>query len=94
MDIFSWNRTLPTTDLRQCETKKQWLSKNEVPVTTPKPGLDLHKLLLCVWWNIRGIVHYELLKPGNTIIAAVYCKHLERMNRKLKVERQNLVDRK
>lgn len=74
--------------------KKQWLSKKEVPVPTPKPGLTLRKVLLCVWWDIRGIIHYELLKPGNTVTAAVYCEQLERMNEKLKTKRPLLVEKK
>lgn len=74
--------------------KKQWLSKTAVPVPTPKPGLTLRKVLLCVWWDIRGIIYYELLKPGDTVTAAVYCEQLERMNEKLKVKRPDLVNRK
>ena len=53
---------------------KQWLSKRQPPVPTPKPNLCLRKTLLCVWWDIHGIIHYELLKPVETITADVYCQ--------------------
>lgn len=74
--------------------KKQWLSKNETPISTPRPGLTLRKIMLCVWWDIRGIIHYELLKPGNTVTAEVYCQQIERLNEKLKVKRPSLINRK
>ncbi|XP_037891082.1 histone-lysine N-methyltransferase SETMAR-like [Glossina fuscipes] len=46
---------------------KQWLSANERPLPTHKQSLSLRKVLLCIWWDYSGIVHYELLKPGETV---------------------------
>jgi len=25
------------------------------------------KTMLCVWWDQKGVIYYELLKPGETI---------------------------
>ncbi|GFV91063.1 histone-lysine N-methyltransferase SETMAR [Trichonephila clavipes] len=44
--------------------KRQWLSLKEPPRKTAKPGLHKKKALLGVWWGIRGIIHFEKLKPG------------------------------
>ena len=51
--------------------------------STPKPGLHPKKTLLCVWWGIRGIVHFELLKYGQTVNADLYCEQLNQVNRAL-----------
>ncbi|GFS85410.1 histone-lysine N-methyltransferase SETMAR [Trichonephila clavipes] len=52
--------------------KGQWLCSNEPPQTA-KPGLHLKKALLYIWWGIRGIVHFEVLKPAETVNADLYC---------------------
>ncbi|XP_047370026.1 histone-lysine N-methyltransferase SETMAR-like [Vespa velutina] len=60
--------------------KRKWLSPNESPRSTAKPGLHPKKALVCVWWSIRGIVHFEMLKPGQTVNADLYCEQLDRVN--------------
>ena len=72
---------------------KHWLSKRQPPVPTPKPNLYLRKTLLCVWWDIHGIIHYELLKPGETITADVYCAQLERLKEALLSKWPGLINR-
>jgi histone-lysine N-methyltransferase SETMAR len=74
--------------------KRQWLSRNELPRTTAKPGLHPKKALLCVWWNTRGVVYFEVLKPGQTINADVYYEQLERINRSLIEKYPAIVNRK
>lgn len=29
--------------------------------------------LLCVWWNMQGIIHYEMIEHGMAITVDVYC---------------------
>ena len=72
----------------------QWLSSNQLTIPTPKPSLTLKKVLLCVWWDCGGIIHFELLKPGETITAEVYCQQLDRLHAELLVKRPALVNRK
>ncbi|GBP07860.1 hypothetical protein EVAR_78037_1 [Eumeta japonica] len=31
-----------------------------------KSGLTRNKLMLCVWWDSKGIIHYQLLPPRKT----------------------------
>jgi [histone H3]-lysine36 N-dimethyltransferase SETMAR len=73
---------------------KQWLSTNQPAVHTPKPCLTLKKVLLCVWWDCGGIIHFELLKPGETITAQVYCSQLDRVNAKILEKRTSLINQK
>ncbi|XP_076166383.1 lymphocyte-specific helicase isoform X3 [Ptiloglossa arizonensis] len=74
--------------------KRQWLSPNESPQSTAKPGLHPKKALLCVWWSIRGVVHFEVLKPGQTVNADLYCEQLDRVNKSLIEKWPAIVNRK
>ncbi|GFV25331.1 histone-lysine N-methyltransferase SETMAR [Trichonephila clavipes] len=74
--------------------KRQWLSPNEPPRRTAKPGLHPKKALLCVWWGIRGIVHFEVLKAGETVNADLYCEQLGRLNQLLIEKYPAIINRK
>lgn len=63
--------------------KSQWLDKKQPPLPTPKPNPHGKKVMLCVWWNTRGVVHHEVLEKGETVDSQLYCQQLERVNRKL-----------
>ena len=39
--------------------------------------------MLCVWWDLKGVVYYELLKPGETVNAGRYQQQLIDLNRSL-----------
>ncbi|XP_035734903.1 histone-lysine N-methyltransferase SETMAR-like [Vespa mandarinia] len=58
--------------------KRQWLSLNESPRST----------------SIRGIVHFEVLKPGQTVNADLYCEQLDRVNQSLSEKYPAIVNRK
>lgn len=47
------------------EQKRAWGKRNKLPLATPKTSLHLKKVMLCVWWDWKGILHYELL-PNNS----------------------------
>lgn len=61
----------------------QWVSQGETP--QPEPRRDPHgmKVLLSIWWNIHGIVHFELLPSNTFITSSLYCSQLERVYSKL-----------
>ncbi|XP_015189801.1 PREDICTED: histone-lysine N-methyltransferase SETMAR-like [Polistes dominula] len=63
--------------------EKQLLSLGEASVSRPEPSLTIQKILVCVWWDTFGIIHYELLEPGQTVTATTYCEQLERMKQEL-----------
>lgn len=64
--------------------KQGWLRPNEPPRSM---YYDAHftsqNALLCAWWNIRAIVHFEAFKPGQTVDADFYCEPLEQVNQAL-----------
>jgi hypothetical protein len=37
--------------------KRQWLGAGETSVATPKSDLYPKKIILSVWWGIKGIIH-------------------------------------
>ena len=63
--------------------KRQWVDTQEQPKLKPKAELHQKKVMLSVWWGVRGIYHWELL-PENTIITAgVYTEQLQRLAAKV-----------
>ena len=74
--------------------KKQWLSPRQSPAPTARRELHQRKVLLSVWWDIQGIIHYELLEPGRTITAEVYCEQLDRLKSAIDQKRPALANRK
>lgn len=73
--------------------QSQWLSPGQAPIPTPKGDLHPRKILLCVWWDYRGIIYFELLPQGKTVTAAVYCAQLDRLHKQLLIKRPALVNR-
>ena len=63
--------------------------------STPTAKLNIHgkKLMLCIWWDQFGDVYYELLKPNETIIGALYRTQLMRLSRALKKKRAHYYSR-
>lgn len=86
---FEWLTNLVTGDEKWVlyvnhTCKRQWLGKGETGIPTLKDELHPKKVMLSVWWGIRGIIHWELLPKGSTITADLYCQQLERVAANLK----------
>ena len=63
--------------------RHQWVDQDAEPEPEAKPGLHQKKVMLCVWWSVRGVIHYELLPPNTTVTASYYCNQLESVNSQL-----------
>ena len=74
--------------------RKQYLSRGQKPLTTARSSLHPKKALLCVWWDQIGIIHFELLKMGQTVTADIYCQQLERLHEALIAKRPAMVNRR
>jgi len=44
--------------------KRSWSKADDPPQMISKPELTANKVMLSVWWDWKGIVHYELLQRG------------------------------
>jgi len=68
--------------------KKKYYAKpvNRYPSTSTSTRPNIHdsKLMLCIWWDQKGLVYYELLKPGDSIMDDRYRLQLIRLNRALR----------
>ncbi|GFV45018.1 histone-lysine N-methyltransferase SETMAR [Trichonephila clavipes] len=62
--------------------------------TVPKPIIHQRKVLLCLWWDRKGLVYYELLKQRKPIHADLYCNQLDKLNTAIKEKRPALASRK
>ncbi|GBP17860.1 Mariner Mos1 transposase [Eumeta japonica] len=47
--------------------KRSWSKGKQAPQTVAKLGSSRNKLILCIWWDWKGIIHCELLPLGKTI---------------------------
>ncbi|GBP16054.1 hypothetical protein EVAR_94395_1 [Eumeta japonica] len=45
--------------------------------------------MLCVWWEWKGIIHYELLPPSKTINLDLYCQQLMRLTEEVEKNSRN-----
>ena len=75
------------------EWKRWWGKWNEPPPTTPKAGLHLKKVMLCVWWDWKGVLYYELLLENQTINSK-YFSQLDQLKATLDKKSPELVNRK
>lgn len=76
------------------ETRQHyWVPKGTATPARPKQKTNRKKLLLCVWWNCKRIVHHEFLNPGESVTADVYSAQLERVQSALLQKQPSLVNR-
>lgn len=72
----------------------QWLYPGQPALPVPKRDRFEKKVMLCVWWNFEGIVHFELVPDGRGITAEVYSHQLERVEAVMRERYPALVNRK
>ena len=48
--------------------KKSWVDPGALSTSTARPNRFGRKRMLCVWWYQKGVIYYELLKPGERLM--------------------------
>ena len=76
------------------EWKRSWGKQNEPPPITPKSCLHAKKVMLCIWWDWKGVLYYELLLENWTIHSNKYCSQLDELKAVLSEKRPEWVNRK
>lgn len=76
------------------QRKRTWKKSNESPEQVSKADQHQMKVMLCIWWDCRGIIYYELLQRGETITADKYCDQLSRVDAAIRQNRPALINRK
>src|SRR5271166_880747 len=56
--------------------KGQLVGRYEQPEPEPKGDMHPKQRLHSVWWDFRGIIYWELLKPSTTVTAQIYSAQL------------------
>ena len=85
---YQWLQNLITSDEKYVlyvnyTRKWQWLRVGQTGLPTPKNDLHPEKIMLSIWWGIKGINHWELLPTVCTITVDLYCDQLDRVAAKL-----------
>ena len=76
------------------ERKRSWGKQNEPPPSTPKASIHPKKVMLCIWWDWKGVLYYELLLENRAINSNKYCSLLDQLKAALDEKRPELVNRK
>ncbi|GFU83569.1 histone-lysine N-methyltransferase SETMAR [Trichonephila clavipes] len=74
--------------------KRSWSKRGEAAQTVVKPGLTARKALLCVWWDWKGIISFELLPYGQTLNSDLYCQQLDRLKLAIDQKRPELANKR
>ena len=59
--------------------KKQWLDPSQTASHVPRPEIHQKKVMLCVWWDTKGIIYHEVLEERQTVNASLYSDQLIRL---------------
>lgn len=74
--------------------RRSWSAKRSEPQTVAKAGLHPKKVMLCIWWDCKGVVYFELLKHNETINSVKYCQQLDNLKKAIAEKRPELANRK
>ncbi|GFV17434.1 histone-lysine N-methyltransferase SETMAR [Trichonephila clavipes] len=69
--IVTWDKKWVTYD--NIVRKRSWSKRVEAAQLMARPGLTARKVLLCIWWDWKGIIYFELLPYGQTLKSDMYC---------------------
>ena len=69
------------------ERKKPYVKPGQPAKSTAKPNIHGAKVMLCIWWDQKGVLYYELLKPGETINGERYRTQLIHLKRAIAEKR-------
>lgn len=67
--------------------KKHWVDPGQATTSVPKRNIHSKKVLLCIWWDMKGVLYYDLLQPGETVTADRYKQQLLRLNEEINQKR-------
>ena len=72
--------------------KKSYVKPGQPAKSTAKPNTYGAKVMLCIWWDQKSVLYYELLKPGETINRERYRTQLIRLKRAIAPKRPECSD--
>lgn len=79
---------------RYSDNRNQWINKGSSSHPVVRRERFEKKALLCCWWNIDGIIHFEVIPDGRTINAEIYSNQLQRVHDVLEERYPALINRR
>ena len=67
--------------------KKSYVKPGQPAKSMAKPIIHGAKVMLCIWWDQKDVLYYELLKPGEAINGERYRTQLIRLKRAIAEKR-------
>jgi histone-lysine N-methyltransferase SETMAR len=91
---FKWLDNLITGDEKwvlyaNIARSRQWLQPSQQPLTTPKADLHPEKRMISVWWDVQGVLYWELLPKNTTINAKRYSAQITKLKAAVEEKRPN-----
>ncbi|GFX75933.1 mariner Mos1 transposase [Trichonephila clavipes] len=74
--------------------KRLWSKCGEAAQTVSKPRLTARKVLLCIWWDWKRIIYYELLPHDQTLNSDLYCQQLDSLKLAIDQQQPELANRR
>ena len=63
--------------------QRQWREAGQTDVATLSNDLHPKKVMLSVWYGLKGIIHWGFLPNGFNMTVFLYCQQLNRVQEKL-----------
>ena len=61
------------------DESKRWIPKGQTHPSVAKQNKFGKTIMICVWWNFEGILHFELVPNDRAINAELYCEQLDQV---------------
>ena len=74
--------------------RKQWLDPGQKSLPDVKSDLHPKRIMLCVWWDMKGVIYFEVLDNNQTVNSNLYSQQLQRLNEVLFQKRPVLANQK
>ena len=73
--------------------EKSYVKRGQPAKSTAKPNIHGAKVMLFIWWDQKGVLYYELLKPSETINGERYRTQLICLKRAIAEKRPEYATR-
>lgn len=77
-------------DMQTSQQASEWRTKNEPKPKKPRQSRSKVKVMLIVFFDIRGLVHHEFVPEGLTVNKEYYLAVLKRLREKIRQKRPEL----
>ena len=98
LDDRFWKRIVTSDEkwiyLVNHNRQKRWVLRGQDPPSVPRQDQFGRKVMICVWWNFEGVLHFELVPNGSAVDSKLYCQQLDRVYDKLMEKYPTLIRRK